>query len=139
MTGHLSRWSQGLGLRRPSAGLLDEESGEGEFHEALEGPTVAFDPRAQQRAFVRVEQKSGELGRGQRFGHRTLLLRFRNGRLHVLGPALIEAAQALADNVALVGEFGAEITENAAALELGVGAERAESLIMQAQPLEGWV
>src|ERR1700749_868483 len=113
-----------------------QEFAESEFHEALESAAIAFDACAQQGAFVSVEQKGGEFGRGEGFGHSALFLRFGDGGLYVLGPAFVEAAQAVADDFTLIGKFGAEVAENAPALEPGVGAHRAQPLVMSAQPLD---
>ena len=63
------------------------------FMKRSNGRPVAFDPGAQQRAFIGVEQKGRDIRRRGFVADVATLLRLADGRLQITGPAPVEIAQ----------------------------------------------
>src|ERR1700733_14029636 len=133
MVGHLDFMQIGGCCERHGFGS-DQDLGKGDSHEAVEGAPALLDPRAQQRALIGVEQERSQVGRRGFGGDRSVRLGFRDDGSDVGGPRNIKVCQALTDKLALAGEFGAEISQQASAAETLAGERFVQPLEVGTQP-----
>src|SRR6478736_4943626 len=102
MVGHLV-FGPKKSVASPAMALdSDEDLGEGDRHETVEGAAALLDARPQQGALIGIEKKGSQV-RGRRLGRdRAVGLGFGDDRGNVRRPGRIKVGQACTDQLALI-------------------------------------